>query len=253
LPKTVFPGGALVGCNAGYLNVGRIKGSHAAIKTGMLAAEAAYEAIVAGRAAHDELSAYPAAFKASWLHTELNKDRNFKNWFEYGLTTATLMNGFEQFVLRGHIRWTLRRDKPDHAYLKPAAECQPVQYPKPDGKLTFDRLSSVFISNTNHEEQQPAHLTLKDASVPVPHRPRPNTPAPRPATAPLACTSTWKNDDDADRLQIDAQELRALQDLRHQGSDAKHRPGPHPRAAAGGWTPRMRQAPGAWSAPVRGT
>jgi len=166
LPKTIFPGGALVGCNAGYLNVGRIKGSHAAIKTGMLAAEAAYDAIVAGRQ-HDELTAYPKAFEASWLYTELNKDRNFKNWFKYGLTTATLMNGFEQFVLRGHIPWTLHRDKPDHAYLKPAAECKPIVYPKPDGKLTFDRLSSVFISNTNHEENQPAHLTLKDASVPV--------------------------------------------------------------------------------------
>ena len=166
LPKTVFPGGALVGCNAGYLNVGRIKGSHAAIKTGMLAAEAAYDAVVAGRQ-HDELTAYPEAFEKSWLHTELNKDRNFKNWFKYGLTTATLMNGFEQFVLRGHIPWTLHRDKPDHAYLKPAAECKPIVYPKPDGKLTFDRLSSVFISNTNHEENQPAHLTLKDPSVPV--------------------------------------------------------------------------------------
>ena len=166
LPKTIFPGGALVGCNAGYLNVGRIKGSHAAIKTGMLAAEAAYDAVVAGRQ-HDELTAYPAAFEASWLHTELNKDRNFKNWFKYGLTTATLMNGFEQFALRGHIPWTLHRDKPDHAYLKPAAQCKPIVYPKPDGKLTFDRLSSVFISNTNHEENQPAHLTLKDASVPV--------------------------------------------------------------------------------------
>ena len=166
LPKTVFPGGALVGCNAGYLNVSRIKGSHAAIKTGMLAADAAYEAVLAGRQ-HDELSAYPEAFEQSWLYTELNKDRNFKNWFKHGLTVATLMNGFEQFVLRGHIPWTLHRDKPDHAYLKPAAECKPIDYPKPDGKLTFDRLSSVFISNTNHEENQPAHLTLKDPSVPV--------------------------------------------------------------------------------------
>ena len=166
LPKTIFPGGALVGCDAGYLNVSRIKGSHSAIKTGMLAAEAAYDAIQSGRQ-HDELTAYPKAFEASWLYTELNKDRNFKNWFKYGLATATLMNGFEQFVLRGHIPWTLHREKPDHAYLKPAAECKPIVYPKPDGKLTFDRLSSVFISNTNHEENQPAHLTLKDASVPV--------------------------------------------------------------------------------------
>ena len=166
LPKTIFPGGALVGCDAGYLNVSRIKGSHAAIKTGMLAAEAAYEAITGGRQ-HDELTAYPKAFEASWLHTELNKARNFKAWFKKGLTVATVMNGIEQFALKGHIPWTLHRDKPDHAYLKPAAECKPIVYPKPDGKITFDRLSSVFVSNTNHAENQPAHLTLKDASVPV--------------------------------------------------------------------------------------
>ena len=166
LPKTVFPGGALVGCEAGYLNVSRIKGSHAAIKTGMLCAEAAFDAVMAGRQ-HDELTAYPAAFEKSWLYTELNKARNFKAWFKKGLGIATVMNGVEQWLLKGHIPWTLRRNKPDHQYLKPAAECKPIAYPKPDGKLTFDRLSSVFISNTNHEEQQPAHLTLKDASVPV--------------------------------------------------------------------------------------
>jgi len=155
-----------VGCDAGFLNVSRIKGSHAAIKTGMLAAEAAFDAIGAGRQ-HDELTAYPKAFEASWLYTELNKSRNFKAWFKKGLVMASAMNGIEQFALRGHIPWTLRRDTPDHAYLKPAAECKPIVYPKPDGKLTFDRLSSVFISNTNHSENQPAHLTLKDASVPV--------------------------------------------------------------------------------------
>ncbi|MCR6475220.1 electron transfer flavoprotein-ubiquinone oxidoreductase [Variovorax sp. ZS18.2.2] len=166
LPKTVFPGGALVGCEAGYLNVSRIKGSHAAIKTGMLAAEAAFDAVQAGRQ-HDELTAYPAAFEKSWLHAELKKARNFKAWFKKGLLVATFMNGIEQWLLKGNIPWTLRRTKPDHQYLKPAAECKPIVYPKPDGKLTFDRLSSVFISNTNHEEQQPAHLTLKDATVPV--------------------------------------------------------------------------------------
>jgi electron-transferring-flavoprotein dehydrogenase len=166
LPKTVFPGGALVGCEAGYLNVSRIKGSHAAIKTGMLCAEAAFDAVQAGRQ-HDELTAYPASFEKSWLHTELKKARNFKAWFKKGLGVATLMNGVEQWLLKGNIPWTLRRTKPDHLYLKPAAECKPIVYPKPDGKLTFDRLSSVFISNTNHEEQQPAHLTLKDPTVPV--------------------------------------------------------------------------------------
>ncbi|MDO5289727.1 MAG: electron transfer flavoprotein-ubiquinone oxidoreductase [Pseudomonadota bacterium] len=166
LPKTIFPGGALVGCDAGFLNVSRIKGSHAAIKTGMLAAEAAYDAVVAGRQ-HDELTAYPIAFDQSWLATELHKDRNFKNWFKKGLTNGTLMNGLEQKLMGGHAPWTLHRAEPDHVQLKPAAQCQPIDYPKPDGKLTFDRLSSVFISNTNHEENQPAHLTLKDPSVPV--------------------------------------------------------------------------------------
>ncbi len=166
LPKTVFPGGALVGCEAGYLNASRIKGSHAAIKTGMLAADAAYDALMAGRQ-HDELSAYPQAFEKSWLHPELNKSRNFKQWFKKGLTVGTLMTGIEQLVLRGHIPWTIHRAEPDYKRLKPAAECKKVAYPKPDGTLTFDRLSSVFISNTNHEEQQPAHLTLKDPTVPT--------------------------------------------------------------------------------------
>ena len=203
LPKTVFPGGALVGCDAGYLNVSRIKGSHAAIKTGMLCAEAAYDALVAGRQ-HDELSAYPEAFEKSWLFDELNKSRNFKAWFKKGLTTATLMNGIEQFVLRGHIPWTLHRDKPDHAYLKPAAECQPIVYPKPDGKLTFDRLSSVFISNANHEENQPAHLTLKDASVPVSIN-LAKYAGPEGRYCPAGVYEYVKTDDGADRLQINAQ------------------------------------------------
>ncbi len=166
LPDTVFPGGALVGCDAGYLNASRIKGSHAAIKTGMLCAEAAFEAIVADRK-HDKLSAYPEAFEKSWLYKELNRARNFKAWFKKGLTVATVMTGIEQFALRGHIPWTLHRHKADHLYLKPADECTPIVYPKPDGKLTFDKLSSVFISNTNHAEDQPAHLTLKDDGVPV--------------------------------------------------------------------------------------
>ncbi len=203
LPKTVFPGGALVGCDAGFLNVSRIKGSHAAIKTGMMAAEAAFDAIVAGRQ-HDELAAYPEAFEKSWLYTELNKSRNFKAWFKKGLTVGTMMTGVEQFLLRGNIPWTLRRDKPDHAYLKPAAECQPIIYPKPDGKLTFDRLSSVFISNTNHEEQQPAHLTLKDASVPVSVN-LALYDGPEARYCPAGVYEYVKNADNTDRLQINAQ------------------------------------------------
>ncbi len=166
LPKLVFPGGALVGDDAGFLNSSRIKGSHAAIKTGMLAARAAFDAVAAGRQ-RDELTDYPECFEKSWLYRELNKSRNFKQWFKKGRTVATVMTGVEQFLLRGTVPWTLHREKPDHVYLKPAAECKPIVYPKPDGKLTFDRLSSVFISNTNHAEDQPAHLTLKDASIPV--------------------------------------------------------------------------------------
>ncbi|MCZ4317139.1 electron transfer flavoprotein-ubiquinone oxidoreductase [Comamonadaceae bacterium G21597-S1] len=203
LPKTVFPGGALVGCDAGYLNVSRIKGSHAAIKTGMLAAQAAFDAIGAGRQ-HDELTAYPEAFEKSWLHAELHKARNFKTWFKKGLNVATVMNGIEQFVLRGNVPWTLHRDKPDHVYLKPAAECKPIVYPKADGKLTFDRLSSVFISNTNHEEQQPAHLTLKDASVPVSVN-LAKYAGPEARYCPAGVYEFVKDDDNKDRLQINAQ------------------------------------------------
>jgi len=166
LPKTVFPGGALIGCDAGFLNASRIKGSHAAIKTGMLAAEAAVAALNENRSA-DVLSAYPSAFKNSWLHTELNQARNFKPWMSKGLYLGTLMVGLEQKLLGGNMPWTIHLKHADHECLEPASQHQPIQYPKPDGKITFDRLSSVFISNTNHAENQPIHLTLKDASVPV--------------------------------------------------------------------------------------
>ena len=170
LPKTVFPGGALVGCEAGYLNASRIKGSHAALKTGMLAADAAFDALAAGRQ-HDELSAYPQAFESSWLHAELQQSKNFKQWFKKGQAVATLMTGIEQWLLpKLGIRnapWTLRHSTPDHACLEPAAQHTKIDYPKPDGVLTFDKLSSVFLSSTNHAEDQPSHLTLKDASIPV--------------------------------------------------------------------------------------
>ncbi|MDF3887769.1 MULTISPECIES: electron transfer flavoprotein-ubiquinone oxidoreductase [Cupriavidus] len=207
LPKTVFPGGALVGCDAGYLNASRIKGSHAAIKTGMMAAEAAYDALQAGRQ-HDELTAYPTAFENSWLHKELLQAKNFKQWFKKGRTTATLMTGIEQWLLpKLGIRnppWTIHREKPDHVYLKPAAECQQIVYPKPDGKLTFDRLSSVFISNTNHEENQPAHLTLKDASVPV-NVNWDKFAGPESRYCPAGVYEFVQNDDGKERLQINAQ------------------------------------------------
>ena len=166
LPKLTFPGGALIGCDAGFLNASRIKGSHAAMKSGMLAAEAAFDAIGTGRA-QDELSAYSTSFEKSWLHEELHVARNFKPAMGKGLYLGTLLVGIDQVLFRGKAPWTLHHEHPDHLGLRPAAECQPIAYPKPDNVLTFDRLSSVFISNTNHNEHQPAHLTLTDSSVPV--------------------------------------------------------------------------------------
>jgi len=166
LPKLVFPGGALVGDDAGFLNASRIKGTHTAMKSGMLAAESAFEALAASRAA-DELSSYPAAFEASWLRDELHRARNFKPWMAKGLYTGTLMVGIDQVVFRGKAPWTLTHRHADHETLGPKTAFRPIDYPKPDGVLTFDRLSSVFVSNTNHEEDQPAHLHLVDPVVPV--------------------------------------------------------------------------------------
>jgi electron-transferring-flavoprotein dehydrogenase len=166
LPKLVFPGGALIGCDAGFLNMSRIKGSHAAIKTGMLAADAAFAALGQGRQ-HDELASYPAAFEQSWLKEELHVARNVKPWLSKGLYLGSIMTGIDQMIFRGKAPWTLHHTHADHECLKPAANYKPITYPKPDGKLTFDRLSSVFISNTNHAEDQPIHLTLKNADVPV--------------------------------------------------------------------------------------
>ncbi|MGB3290652.1 MAG: electron transfer flavoprotein-ubiquinone oxidoreductase [Burkholderiaceae bacterium] len=203
LPKMCFPGGVMVGCEAGVLNASRIKGSHSAIKTGALAAEAAFDAIVADRR-HDELTAYPTAFENSWLHAELNKARNFKQWFKKGRTVATIMTGVEQWLLKGKMPWTLHHSKPDHACLQPAAECARIDYPKPDGKLTFDRLSSVFISNTNHEENEPIHLTLKDASVPVSVN-LAKYGGPEARYCPAGVYEFVKTDTGEDRLQINAQ------------------------------------------------
>jgi electron-transferring-flavoprotein dehydrogenase len=170
LPELIFPGGALIGCDAGFLNAARIKGSHAAIKSGMLAAEAVYHALAEERA-NDKLDEYQARFKASWLHDELDRSRNFKQWFKKGNLVGLCMTGIEQWLLPrlGLKRppWTLNGRKPDHLALRPAIECQKISYPKPDGKLTFDRLSSVYLSNTNHTEDQPPHLEIADPAVPI--------------------------------------------------------------------------------------
>ena len=207
LPKLAFPGGVLVGCDAGTLNAARIKGSHAAIKTGMLAAEAAAAALKAGRSS-DELIAYPEAFEKSWLREELNASRNFKQWFKQGNTIGTLMTGIEQWLLPKlglkSPPWTIHRKTPDHERLHAASQIEPIRYPRPDGKLTFDRLSSVFISNTNHEENQPAHLTLRDPTVPVATNLALYA-GPESRYCPAGVYEFVKNDAGDDRLVINAQ------------------------------------------------
>jgi electron-transferring-flavoprotein dehydrogenase len=203
LPKLVFPGGCLIGDDAGFLNASRIKGSHAAMKSGMLAAEAAYTALAAGDAG-DELTDYPDAFRASWLHEELHRARNFKPWMSKGLLTGTLMVGIDQVVFRGRAPWTLHHQHPDHETLKTRQEARPIDYPKPDGVVTFDRLSSVFISNTNHNEDQPCHLTLKDATVPI----KVNLElydAPEQRYCPAGVYEIVRDPDGSPRLQINAQ------------------------------------------------
>ena len=203
LPKTVFPGGALIGCDAGFLNTSRIKGSHAAIKTGMLAADAAYAALGAGRQ-HDELLSYPVAFEQSWLHEELHVARNFKPWMSKGLITGTIMAGIDQILFKGKAPWTLHHNHADHECLRPASDFKPIVYPKPDGKLTFDRLSSVFISNTNHAEDQPVHLTLKNPNVPVEIN-LAKFAGPEQRYCPAGVYEFVKTDEGKDRLQINAQ------------------------------------------------
>ena len=170
VPKLAFPGGALVGCAAGFLNVPRIKGTHNAMKTGMLAAESAFAALGTGRA-HDALDDYDSGWRKSWVYEDLWKVRNVKPGLKWGLWAGTAHGGFHMWMndlgLGALVPWTLRHGKPDHETLKPAAGMPRIEYPRYDGTLTFDKLSSVFLSNTNHEENQPSHLKLRDASVPV--------------------------------------------------------------------------------------
>ena len=168
IPKLVFPGGALIGCSAGFVNVPRIKGTHTAMKSGMLAAKAAFEAISADRSS-DMLDAYPSALHKSWVAKELRTVRNAQPAVaHWGGMIGTFYAGLDMWlnVLKIGVPWTLKL-KPDHTTLQQKSQVEPVDYPKPDGVLTFDRLSSVFISNTNHAEDQPVHLTLKDADIPT--------------------------------------------------------------------------------------
>jgi electron-transferring-flavoprotein dehydrogenase len=167
VPKLAFPGGALIGCAAGFMNVPRIKGSHNAMLSGMLAAEHVATALAAGRA-HDELASYEAGWRATPIGRDLYRVRNAKPlWSRLGTVVGVALGGFDMWTntLGFSLVGTLKHSKPDFATLKPAADCRPIAYPKPDGKLTFDRLSSVYLSNTNHEEDQPVHLLVRDGAL----------------------------------------------------------------------------------------
>ena len=168
LPRMAFPGGLLIGCNAGTLNFAKIKGTHTAMKSGMLAAEAVFEAITAGDEGGTALTSFADKFEQSWVYDELFRSRNFgPAMHKFGPILGGAFNFVDQNLFNGRLPLTLHDDKPDHAQLKPAAECPKIDYPKPDGRLSFDKLSSVFLSNTNHEEDQPCHLRLKDPSIPI--------------------------------------------------------------------------------------
>jgi electron-transferring-flavoprotein dehydrogenase len=163
IPQLVFPGGAIIGCGAGFLNVPKIKGTHNAMKSGMLAAESVAEAL-SGVAA--DLSSYPIKIKDSWIHKELYKARNIRPAFHHGLWKGLIYAAIDTYLLFGRAPWTFKNHA-DHKCLKKASECKKIDYPRPDNKVTFDRLTSVQLSNTNHEEDQPCHLTLRDKDIPV--------------------------------------------------------------------------------------
>jgi electron-transferring-flavoprotein dehydrogenase len=166
LPKLSFPGGVLIGDTAGFLNVPKVKGTHMAMKSGIVAADALFAHLTFEGQTGTECIAYPEQLKQSWLWDELYTVRNIRPSFRWGLWGGIAYSAIDTFLLKGRAPWTLRHHD-DHTQLKKAADCQPIVYPKPDGKISFDRLSSVFISATNHVEEQPCHLRLKDASVPV--------------------------------------------------------------------------------------
>ncbi len=168
LPKMTMPGALLIGCDAGTLNFSKIKGIHTAMKSGMLAAEAITDSLVAGDEGGKDLSGFTDAYTSSWLYDELYRARNFgPAMHKFGPYLGGAFNYIDQNWFGGKIPVTLHDEHKDHEQLKPASECQEIQYPKPDGVLSFDKLSSVFLSNTNHEEDQPCHLQLKDASIPI--------------------------------------------------------------------------------------
>nr|WP_218175371.1 electron transfer flavoprotein-ubiquinone oxidoreductase [Pseudomonas sp. D2002] len=205
LPKMVFKGGALIGCDLGTMNVAKIKGSHTAMKSGMLAADAVAERLFADCEGGDELTNYVDGFKASWLYEELFASRNFgPAMHKFGPILGAGFNWFDQNILGGKMPFTLHDTKPDYACLKLAKDSKKIDYPKPDGKLSFDKLSSVFISGTNHEEEQPCHLKLKDPSIPIgTNLPLYDEPAQR--YCPAGVYEVITKEDGEKRFQINAQ------------------------------------------------
>ena len=205
LPKMVFKGGALIGCDLGTMNVAKIKGSHTAMKSGMLAADAVAERLFAESEGGDELTNYVDSFKASWLYEELFASRNFgPAMHKFGPILGAGFNWFDQNILGGKMPFTLHDTKPDYACLKLAKDSKKIDYPKPDGKLSFDKLSSVFISGTNHEEEQPCHLKLKDPSIPIgTNLPLYDEPAQR--YCPAGVYEVITKEDGEKRFQINAQ------------------------------------------------
>ena len=208
VPKLSFPGGALIGCSAGFVNLPRIKGSHNAMKTGMLAAEQAFEAVIAGREG-DELTSYQTAYENSWVYQDLKRVRNVKPlWSKLGLIGGLAMGGLDMW-LNELFGWgifgTLKHGKPDSATLKPAKDCKPIDYPKADGVLSFDRLTNVSFSATNHEEDQPSHLQLKDAAIPI-SKNLPDFDEPAQRYCPAGVYEVLRDDDGSNpRFQINAQ------------------------------------------------
>ena len=205
LPKMHFPGGMLIGCDAGTLNSVKIKGNHTAMKSGMLAAETVVEALNLGDQAPSDLDAYDAHFKNSWLYEELYKSRNFSGWMhKFPLLIGSAFVWIEQNIFGGKIPFTLHDKLPDHAAIKAASECKKIDYDKPDNVISFDKASSVFMSNTNHEEDQPCHLTLKDSDLPISYTlPVFDEPAQR--YCPAGVYEVIQEEDGNNRFQINAQ------------------------------------------------
>lgn len=206
IPKLTFPGGALIGCTAGFMNVPKIKGTHTAMKSGMLAAEAVFGLIKQESSNDSSLEAfgYEQALKSSWVWPELYRVRNIRPAFRWGLWPALVYSAIDSYLLRGRAPWTFHHE-PDHKSLNKSHDCKPINYPNPDGKISFDRLSSVYLSNTNHEENQPVHLKLRDTSVPITLN-LPNYEAPEQRFCPASVYEILREDDGSNpRLQINAQ------------------------------------------------